>query len=146
METTIRISEIGNYLTALEDSELIKGTDMNAAILSEAPQTCRVSNYCRDIQIVNTDDAAMIGEWIHCVDCQSGDDEIRRAMEGRKAVLLAGIGGVCVGRTMHEAKAACACLENSCRIAAEMITEESNHACILESANTASPAKAQERR
>lgn len=124
METTIEISEIGNYLTALEDSELIKGTEMRAAILSEAPQTCRVSNYYRDIHVKSPADAAIIGETIHCVDCQSSDDVIRTAMNGGCAVLLAGIGGVCIGRTIHEAKAACACLENSCRIAAETITRE----------------------
>lgn len=122
METTIEISEIGDYLTALEDSDLIKGTRLRAAILSEAPQTCRISNYYRDIHIENPALAAVIGSTIHCVDCQSSDDEIRSAMEGSRAVLLAGVGGVCVGSTIHEAKAACACLEESCRLAAETMT------------------------
>lgn len=119
MDTTIEIREIGSYLTALEDSELIKGTEMKAAVLSEAPQTCRISNYGRDVVITDPGDVAVIGPVIHCVDCQSSDNEIRDAMGSCKAVLLAGIGGVCVGPTMHEAKAACACLENSCRLAAQ---------------------------
>lgn len=103
--------------TLLEDSELIKGTDLCAAILTEAPFTQMVSTYNEELFPYLDDLAQIGGTSIHCVDAQANDDEIKAALEGRNAVLLRGIGGVCTGTTIEDAEAACLVLEKNCRAA-----------------------------
>lgn len=103
--------------TLLRDSELIKGTDMTAAILTEAPFTRMVSSYGREVMPYLDDLAQIAGTSIRCVDAQAGDSAIRSALEGRNAVLLRGIGGICTGASVADAEAACLVLEKNCRAA-----------------------------
>lgn len=103
--------------TVLEDSELIKGTAYHAAILTEAPFTRMISSYGREIPPYLDDLAQIGGITIRCVNAQADDEIIREGLEGRNAVLLRGIGGVCTGTTLEDAEAACLVLEKNCRAA-----------------------------
>lgn len=103
--------------TILTDSELVKGTNLTAAILSEAPFTRMISNYGIDIPPYLDDLAQIGGISIRCVDAQSDDTTIRQALEERNVVLLRGIGGVCTGESLEDAEAACLVLEKNCRAA-----------------------------
>lgn len=103
--------------TILEDSELIKGTEMKAAILSEAPFTRMISSYRMELFPYLDDLAQIGGVSIRCVDAQSSDTVIREALADRNAVLLHGIGGVCIGTSLEDAEAACLVLEKNCRAA-----------------------------
>lgn len=86
-------------ITELIDSELIRGTGMTAAILTEAPFTQLISNHNEELLPYLDDVAAISHGIIHCVDGQAEDDVIKEAIVGRQAVLLRGIGGVCIGAT-----------------------------------------------
>lgn len=109
--------QMAGTLTTLEDSELIKGTDLKAAILTEAPFTRMISSYNEELSPYLDDLAQIGGTSIRCVDAQASDPEIKTALEGRNAVLLRGIGGVCTGATREDAEAACLVLEKNCRAA-----------------------------
>lgn len=123
--------------TPLEDSELIKGTDLKAAILTEAPFTRMVSSYNMELYPYLDDLAQIGGTSIRCVDAQASDAEIKTALEGRNAVLLRGIGGVCTGAATEDAEAACLVLEKNCRAA--LLAMSVQH---LFPANPVSPADA----
>lgn len=103
--------------TLLRDSELIKGTELGAAILTEAPFTRMISSYGEELYPYLDDLAQIGGTSIRCVDAQASDMEIKTALEGRNAVLLRSIGGVCTGTTVADAEAACLVLEKNCRAA-----------------------------
>lgn len=104
-------------ITDLVDSELVKGTDMKAAILTEAPFTQIVSTYHQDLEPY-LDDVRIISPGpIHCVDGQADDDTIIEALTGRRAVMLCGIGAACIGPTRQDAVRAAGILERNCRAA-----------------------------
>lgn len=104
-------------ITELVDSALILGTDMTAAILTEAPFTQLISNHNEEL-LPYLDDVAVISPGIiHCVDGQAEDDVIKEAMVGRYAVLLRGIGAVCIGVTRQDAIRYVGILERNCRAA-----------------------------
>lgn len=104
-------------LTDLVDSALIQDCDMTAAVLTEAPFTQLISTYVEELHPYLDDVCVISSGPIRCVDGQSEDDVIRTALEGRRAVILRGIGGVCIGRTHEEAVRATGILERNCRAA-----------------------------
>lgn len=104
-------------MTDLVDSELIRDTDMTAAVLTEAPFTQLISNYSEELAPYLDEVQVISPGMIHCVDGQSEDDVIRKALEGRHAVILRGIGGVCTGATHQDAVRAVGILERNCRAA-----------------------------
>ena len=91
---------------------------VNCIIYSHTPYVKLMASKKRDMKPYIDDLAQIAGTSIRCLNRECTYGEIAEALKGRGAVLIDGVGAVCVGSNAEEAEAVCMVLEKGAQAAA----------------------------
>ncbi len=94
-----------------------KDDTIGAVVRTETPYIKIMSGYGHTMNPYIDDLAQIAGTSIRCLKSEYTDDELKKAIDGRAAVMVTGNGAICVGKNKEEAEAVCMVLEKGAQAA-----------------------------